>query len=104
MFFYIEMTAAVVFFLAMLTRTCFLKSTWQQLMTVALQVISVWCLIHLFLSHVYPEFLFAKNVEVISSNPLGDKWISILVHRKEIDIHSNIMLKSKEDEILIKSV
>ncbi|KJG23216.1 hypothetical protein C0W92_03200 [Photobacterium angustum] len=62
MFFNIEMTAAVVFFLAMLTRTCFLKSTWQQLMTVALQVISVWCLIHLFLSHVYPEFLFAKNV------------------------------------------
>ncbi|PSV67048.1 hypothetical protein [Photobacterium angustum] len=62
MFFYIEMIAAVVFFLAMLTRTCFLKSTWQQLMTVALQVISVWCLIHLFLSHVYPEFLFAKNV------------------------------------------
>ncbi|EAR57449.1 hypothetical protein SKA34_06815 [Photobacterium sp. SKA34] len=62
MFFYIEMTAAVVFFLAMLTRTCFLKSTWQQLMTVGLQVISVWCLIHLFLTHVYPEFLFAKNV------------------------------------------
>ena len=44
------------------------------------------------------------QMEVISSNPLGDKWISILVHRKEIDIHSNIMLKSKEDEILIKSV
>ncbi|WP_233217796.1 MULTISPECIES: hypothetical protein [unclassified Photobacterium] len=62
MFFYIEMTAAVVFFIAMLTRTCFLKSTWQQLTTVALQVISVWCLIHLFLTHVYPEFLFAKNV------------------------------------------
>ena len=62
MFFYIEMTAAVVFFIAMLTRTCFLKSTWQQLMTVALQVISVCCLIHLFLTHVYPEFLFAKNV------------------------------------------
>ncbi|PQJ61943.1 hypothetical protein [Photobacterium angustum] len=62
MFFYIEMTAAVVFFIAMLTRTCFLKSTWQQLTTVALQVISVWCLVHLFLTHVYPEFLFAKNV------------------------------------------
>ena len=45
-----------------------------------------------------------QQMEVISSNPLGDKWISILVHRKEIDIHSNIMLKSKEDEILIKSV
>lgn len=45
-----------------------------------------------------------QRMEVISSNPLGDKWISILVHRKEIDIHSNIMLKSKEDEILIKSV
>ena len=45
-----------------------------------------------------------QQMEVISSNPLGDKWISILVHRKEIDIHSNIMLKSTEDEILIKSV
>ena len=44
------------------------------------------------------------QMEVISSNPLGDKWISILVHRKEIDIHSDIMLKSTEDEILIKSV
>ena len=44
------------------------------------------------------------QMEVISSNPLGEKWISILVHRKEIDIHSNIMLKSTEDEILIKSV
>ena len=44
------------------------------------------------------------QMEVISSNPLGDKWISILVHRKEIDIHSEIMLKSTEDEILIKSV
>ena len=45
-----------------------------------------------------------QQMEVISSNPLGEKWISILVHRKEIDIHSNIMLKSTEDEILIKSV
>ena len=44
------------------------------------------------------------QMEVISSNPLGEKWISILVHRKEIDIHSDIMLKSTEDEILIKSV
>ena len=44
------------------------------------------------------------QMEVISSNPLGDKWISILVHRKEIDIHSDIMLKSTEDEILIKIV
>jgi len=44
------------------------------------------------------------QMEVISSNPLGEKWISILVHRKEIDIHSDIMLKSREDEILIKSV
>ena len=44
------------------------------------------------------------QMEVISSNPLGDKWISILVHRKEIDIHSDIMLKSTEDEILIKNV
>ena len=44
------------------------------------------------------------QMEVISSNPLADKWISILVHRKEIDIHSDIMLKSTEDEILIKSV
>ena len=44
------------------------------------------------------------QMEVISSNPLGDKWISILIHRKEIDIHSDIMLKSTEDEILIKSV
>ena len=44
------------------------------------------------------------QMEVISSNQLGDKWISILVHRKEIDIHSDIMLKSTEDEILIKSV
>ena len=44
------------------------------------------------------------QMEVISSNPLGDKWISILVHRKEIDIHSDITLKSTEDEILIKSV
>ena len=43
------------------------------------------------------------QMEVISSNPLGDKWISILIHRKEIDIH-DIMLKSTEDEILIKSV
>ena len=44
------------------------------------------------------------QMEVISSNPLGDKWISILVHRKEIDIHSDIMLKSTEDEIIIKIV
>ena len=44
------------------------------------------------------------QMEVISSNPLADKWISILIHRKEIDIHSDIMLKSTEDEILIKSV
>ena len=44
------------------------------------------------------------QMEVISSNPLGDKWISILVHRKEIDIHSDIMLKSTEDEILIKNL
>ena len=44
------------------------------------------------------------QMEVISSNPLGEKWISILVHLKEIDIHSDIMLKSREDEILIKSV
>jgi len=44
------------------------------------------------------------QMEVISSNQLGEKWISILVHRKEIDIHSDIMLKSREDEILIKSV
>ena len=44
------------------------------------------------------------QMEVISSNPLGDKWISILIHRKEIDIHADIMLKSTEDEILIKSV
>ena len=44
------------------------------------------------------------QMEVISSNPLADKWISILIHRKEIDIHSNIILKSKGDEILIKSV
>ena len=44
------------------------------------------------------------QMEVISSNPLGEKWISILVHRKEIDIDSDIMLKSREDEILIKSV
>ena len=44
------------------------------------------------------------QMEVISSSPLGEKWISILVHLKEIDIHSDIMLKSTEDEILIKSV
>ena len=44
------------------------------------------------------------QMEVISSNPLGDKWISILIHRKEIDIQSDILLKSTEDEILIKSV
>ena len=44
------------------------------------------------------------QMEVISSNPLADKWISILIHLKEIDIHSDIMLKSTEDEILIKSV
>ena len=44
------------------------------------------------------------QMEVISSNPLADKWISILIHRKEMDIHSDIMLKSTEDEILIKSV
>ena len=44
------------------------------------------------------------QMEVISSNPLADKWISILIHRKEIDIHSDIILKSTEDEILIKSV
>ena len=44
------------------------------------------------------------QMEVISSYPLADKWISILIHRKEIDIHSDIMLKSTEDEILIKSV
>ena len=44
------------------------------------------------------------QMEVISSNPLADKWISILIHRKEIDIHSDIKLKSTEDEILIKSV
>ena len=44
------------------------------------------------------------QMEVISSNPLADKWISILIHRKEIDIHSDITLKSTEDEILIKSV
>jgi len=44
------------------------------------------------------------QMEVISSNPLADKWISILIHRKEIDIHSDIRLKSTEDEILIKSV
>ncbi|MCG3865300.1 MULTISPECIES: hypothetical protein [unclassified Photobacterium] len=62
MFFNIEMVVAVVFFAAMLTRTGFLKSTWQQLVTVALQIVSVWCLIYLFLTHVYPEFLFAKDV------------------------------------------
>ena len=44
------------------------------------------------------------QMEVISSNPLADKWISILIHRKEMDIHSDIMLKSTKDEILIKSV
>ena len=44
------------------------------------------------------------QMEVISSNPLADKWISILIHRKEIDIDSDITLKSTEDEILIKSV
>ena len=44
------------------------------------------------------------QMEVISSNQLGEKWISILIHRKEIDIQSDIMLKSTEDEILIKSV
>ena len=44
------------------------------------------------------------QMEVISSNPLGDKWISTLIHRKEIDIHADIMLKSTEEEILIKSV
>ena len=44
------------------------------------------------------------QMEVISSNPLADKWISILIHRKEIDIHDDITLKSTEDEILIKSV
>ena len=44
------------------------------------------------------------QMEVISSNPLADKWIRILIHRKEIDIHSDITLKSTEDEILIKSV
>ena len=44
------------------------------------------------------------QMEVISSNPLGEKWISILIHRKEIDIQSGILLKSTEDEILIKSV
>ena len=44
------------------------------------------------------------QMEVISSNLLGEKWISILIHRKEIDIQSDILLKSTEDEILIKSV
>tara|TARA_B100000029_G_scaffold153034_1_gene148175 strand:+ start:109 stop:1014 length:906 start_codon:yes stop_codon:yes gene_type:complete len=44
------------------------------------------------------------QMEVISSNQLGEKWISILIHRKEIDIQSGILLKSTEDEILIKSV
>ena len=44
------------------------------------------------------------QMEVISSNQLGEKWISILIHRKEIDIQSDILLKSTEDEILIKSV
>ena len=44
------------------------------------------------------------QMEVICSNLLGEKWISILIHRKEIDIQSDILLKSTEDEILIKSV
>ena len=45
-----------------------------------------------------------QQMEVISSNPLADKWISILVHRRDLDIHSDIKLKSTADEILIKSV
>lgn len=45
-----------------------------------------------------------NQMEVISSEPLGDKWISLLIHRKDIDIHSDIKVQSTEDEIWIKSV
>ncbi|WP_318458180.1 hypothetical protein [Photobacterium leiognathi] len=62
MLFGIEMLLAVVFFIVMVTRNGYLKPTWQQLVTLGLQIASVWCLIHLFISHVYPEFVFAKDV------------------------------------------
>ena len=44
------------------------------------------------------------RMEVISSEQLGEEWISILIHRKDLDIYSEIQLKSTDDEIIIKNV
>tara|TARA_A100001388_G_scaffold26950_1_gene17392 strand:+ start:831 stop:1736 length:906 start_codon:yes stop_codon:yes gene_type:complete len=44
------------------------------------------------------------RMEVISSEQLGQEWISILIHRKDLDIYSEIQLKSADDEIIIKNV
>lgn len=58
----IEMLLAVAFFVVMVTRNGFLKPAWQQWGILGLQIVSVWCFIHLFISDVYPEFMFAKDV------------------------------------------
>ena len=44
------------------------------------------------------------RMEVISSEQLGEEWISILIHRKDLDIYSEIQLKSTDDEIIIRNV
>ena len=44
------------------------------------------------------------RMEVISSEQLGEEWISILIHRKDLDIYSEIQLKTADDEIIIKNV